>query len=165
MMNKDSQIVMAQELVDRLSRLGWHISLAESCTGGLAAAGIVDIASASSVFKESYVTYANEAKIRLLDVSADTIARHGVVSESVAGQMAAGAAKKAAAQVGVGISGIAGPSGGTVEKPVGTVCFGFYIDGVVYTKTVRFGEIGRNAVRQASVDFAYRTLLELLPTK
>ena len=165
MMNKDSQIVMAQKLVDRLSCLGWYISLAESCTGGLAAAGIVDIASASSVFKESYVTYANEAKIRLLDVSADTITRHGVVSEPVAGQMAAGAAKKAAAQVGVGISGIAGPSGGTVEKPVGTVCFGFYIDGAVYTKTVRFGEIGRNAVRQASVDFAYRTLLELLPTK
>lgn len=165
MMNKDSQIVMAQELVDRLSRLGWYISLAESCTGGMAAAGIVNIASASSVFKESYVTYANEAKIRLLDVSADTIARHGVVSESVAGQMAAGAAKKAAAQVGIGISGIAGPSGGTAEKPVGTVCFGFYIDGAVCTKTVRFGEIGRNAVRQASVDFAYRTLLELLPTK
>ena len=165
MMNKDSQIVMAQELVDRLSRLGWHISLAESCTGGLAAAGIVDIASASSVFKESYVTYANEAKIRLLDVSADTIARHGVVSESVAGQMAAGAAKKAAAQVGVGISGIAGPGGGTDTKPVGMVCFGFYIDGTIHTKTMYFGSIGRNAVREASVAFVYDTLLDLLPSE
>lgn len=153
----------AQELVDRLHNLGWHISFAESCTGGKAAAGIVDVASASSVFKESYVTYANDAKIQLLDVSPDTIVQYGVVSEPVAAQMAIGAAKKASAQVGVGISGIAGPSGGTPSKPVGMVCFGFYIDGTVYTKTVQFGNIGRNAVRQSSVDFVYDTLLELLP--
>ncbi len=153
----------AQELVDHLNALGWYISFAESCTGGMAAAGIVDVASASSVFKEAYVTYANDAKIRLLDVSADTIAQHGVVSEPVAAQMAAGAARNASAQVGVGISGIAGPSGGTSAKPVGMVCFGFYIDGDVHTKTVQFGDIGRNAVRQSSVEFVYDTLLALLP--
>ena len=153
----------AQEIVERLYSLGWHICFAESCTGGKTAAGIVDVASASSVFNESYVTYANDAKIRLLGVSADTIAQYGVVSEPVAAEMATGAAKQASAQVGVGISGIAGPSGGTPTKPVGMVCFGFYIDGKVYTKTMQFGAIGRNAVRQASVDFVYDTLLELLP--
>lgn len=153
----------AQDVVDRLCNLGWHVSFAESCTGGMTAAGIVDVPSASSVFNESYVTYANDAKIRLLGVSADTIAQHGVVSEPVAAEMAIGAASEAGAQVGVGISGIAGPSGGTPTKPVGMVCFGFYIDGTVYTKTMQFGNIGRNAVRQSSVDFVYDTLLELLP--
>lgn len=152
----------AQALVERLITLGWHISFAESCTGGKAAAGIVDVPSASSVLEMSFVTYANDAKIRYVDVSADTIGQYGVVSEPVAAQMATGAAKNANAQVGVGISGVAGPSGGTAAKPVGMVCFGFYIDGEVTTKTVQFGNIGRNAVRQGSVDFVYDTLLELL---
>ena len=152
----------AQALVDTLYQKGWRISFAESCTGGRAAAGIVDIASASTVLDASFVTYANEAKVRFLGVSPDTIQQHGVVSEPVAGEMAIGAAKEAAAQVGVGISGIAGPGGATPTKPVGMVCFGFYIDGKTYTQTVQFGAIGRNAVRQAAVDFVYSTLLELL---
>lgn len=152
----------AQALVDRLHQLGWYISFAESCTGGKAAAGIVDVPSASNVFQSSFVTYANDAKVQLLDVSPASITRYGVVSEPVAGEMAIGAAKKSSAQVGVGISGIAGPSGGTATKPVGTVCFGFYIDSKLYTKTVQFGNIGRNAVREQSVDFVYDFLLEHL---
>lgn len=152
----------AQKLVDRLLWLRWHISFAESCTGGKAAAGIVDVPSASGVFNASFVTYSNEAKMKFLDVSEDTIRKYGVVSEPVAAEMAAGAAKNGYAQVGVGISGIAGPSGGTATKPVGMVCFGFYINGETHTRTVYFGSIGRNAVRQASVDFVYHTLLELL---
>lgn len=152
----------ARLLVDLLFRKGWRISFAESCTGGKAAAGIVDIASASTVFDASFVTYANHAKTDLLGVSPDTIQKYGVVSEPVAAEMAAGAAKRAAAQVGVGISGIAGPGGGTPTKPVGTVCFGFCINGVTHTETVHFGSIGRNVVRQASVDFVYTTLLKHL---
>ena len=153
----------AQKVVERLQGLGWKITFAESCTGGKAAAGIVDIPSTSSVFDCSFVTYANEAKINLVGVRKESIDSFGVVSEQVAGEMAVGAAEKAHAQVGVGISGIAGPGGATPNKPVGMVCFGFCIDGKVYTKTVQFGDIGRSSVRQASVDFVYHTLLELLP--
>ena len=152
----------AQTLVDMLYQKGWRIAFAESCTGGRAAAGIVDIASASTVFDASFVTYANQAKIQFLGVPPETIDKHGVVSEPVAGEMAIGAAREAGAQVGVGISGIAGPGGATANKPVGMVCFGFYIGGKTCTKTVQFGAIGRNAVRQASVDFVYSTLIKLL---
>ena len=152
----------AVAIVEQLMEKKWHISFAESCTGGMAAAGIVDVASASAVFNESFVTYANSAKVDYLGVSPDTIAQYGVVSEPVALEMAQGVAKAAKVEVGVGISGIAGPSGGTATKPVGMVCFGFWINGEHFAKTVHFGNIGRNNVRQASVDFVYTTLLEHL---
>ena len=152
----------AQKVAALLANKGWRITFAESCTGGLAAAALVDIPSASSVFDASFVTYANDAKIRFLGVDPLAIAEEGVVSETVAAQMAAGAAGKANAQVGVGISGIAGPTGGTAAKPVGMVCFGFYIDGKTVALTKQFGNIGRNQVRQASVKFVYDTLAALL---
>ena len=154
----------AHTLVALLTEKGWHICFAESCTGGMAAAGIVDVASASAVIDVSFVTYANEAKIKHLGVSPESIEKHGVVSQAVAAEMAIGAARAGNAEIGVGISGIAGPSGGTPEKPVGTVCFGFYINGETITKTMHFGNIGRNAVRLASVDFVYDTLITLLET-
>lgn len=149
-------------LVKLLSEKGWHISFAESCTGGKAAARLVNVPSASSVFDASFVTYANEAKIEFLGVNPDTIREHGVVSEEVAVQMAKGAAVSAGCEIGVGISGIAGPTGATKEKPVGMVCFGFYIDGKTLSATKQFGAIGRNAVRNESVEFVYDTLLEKL---
>ncbi|MDE7298231.1 MAG: CinA family protein [Lachnospiraceae bacterium] len=152
---------MAGKMVARLIRRGWHIAFAESCTGGLAAAALVEVPDASRVLDESVVTYANEAKIKYLGVRPETIEAHGVVSEEVAGEMASGIARAAAAQVGVGISGIAGPSGGTEQKPVGTVCFGFWINGRCETRTMQFGNIGRNAVRRKSVEYVYRTLEEL----
>lgn len=152
----------AEKVVKLLAKKGWHITFAESCTGGMAAAELVGVASASAVFDASLVTYANEAKIRYLGVSPASIEAHGVVSEAVAGEMAVGVAKVNHAEVGVGISGIAGPLGGTAEKPVGMVCFGFYVNGKTVTKTVQFGNLGRNVVRQKSVDFVYDTLLELL---
>jgi len=160
----DPSLKKAQRLVQLLIGRGWRISLAESCTGGKAAAGIVDVASASAVFDASFVTYANTAKVKYLDVSPASIEQYGVVSEAVALEMAIGAAKANGAQVGVGISGIAGPSGGTATKPVGLVCFGFYVNGQTLSQTVQFGNIGRNAVRQASVDHVYDTLTELLTT-
>lgn len=156
------QLTPAEKVVSLLQKKGWRISFAESCTGGMAAAALVDVPSASGVFDASFVTYANEAKIRYVNVSEETIRLHGVVSEAVAGQMARGAAQATDCQVGVGISGIAGPSGGTATKPVGMVCFGFSMDGHLDTRTVQFGNIGRNQVRKKSVDFVYETLLTLL---
>lgn len=152
----------AEKIVQLLQNQNRRITFAESCTGGRAAAGIVDVPSASAVLDVSFVTYANEAKIRFLGVSPDTIAAHGVVSEPVAGEMARGAASAGNAQIGVGISGIAGPSGGTPTKPVGMVCFGFCVDGEVVTFTRQFGALGRSEVRDAAVDFVYDTLLTLL---
>ena len=151
-----------RKIIDLLARKGYTVTTAESCTGGRAAAGIVDVPSASAVLDVSFVTYANEAKIRFLGVSPDTIASHGVVSEPVAGEMAKGCAKAADAAVGVGISGIAGPGGGTPTKPVGMVCFGFCVEGEVVTFTRQFGALGRSEVRDAAVDFVYDTLLTFL---
>ena len=150
-------------IVDILTTKGWTISFAESCTAGLAAAHLVDIPSASNVFRASFVTYADEAKMKYLGVSDDTIREKGVVSEEVAIQMALGTARANDAQVGVGITGIAGPTGGTETKPVGMVCFGFVIDGKTMTATKQFGDIGRDAVRIASVEYVYTFLSTMLP--
>lgn len=152
----------ACRLVSILSERSWRITFAESCTGGKAAAALVDVPSASSVFDGSFVTYANEAKVQFLGVDPATIAAHGVVSEPVALEMAIGAAKAAGAQVGVGISGIAGPTGGTPGKPVGMVCFGFVIGENAFAATCQFGQIGRTPVREAAVEYAYDTLLRSL---
>lgn len=147
---------------EKLKANGQTVVFAESCTGGMAAARLIDVPSASSVLNASYVTYSEEAKCRLLGVNAATIERFGVVSEEVAREMAAGAAKKENARVGVGITGIAGPTGGTDEIPVGTVCFGFFVDGTVTSHTVHFGEAGRNAVREQSTDFVFDQLAKML---
>lgn len=150
--------VVVQKLIEK----GYHISFAESCTGGLAAATLVSVADASKVFDAGFVTYANEAKMKYLNVEEKTIEEYGVVSEEVAYQMAEGTAKATDSEVGVGITGVAGPSGGTDKKPVGMVCFGFYINGKVYTETKQFGNVGRNEVRQKSVEFVYEKLMKLI---
>ena len=153
---------LAATVVARLIERGLRISFAESCTGGLLAAGIVAVPDASRVLDAAFVTYANEAKIACLGVLPDTLAAHGAVSEEVAGEMAAGAAHAAGADIGIATSGIAGPSGGSAEKPVGTVCFGFSICGRVSTATCRFGDLGRAEVRAAAVRYALTSLLDLL---
>lgn len=155
-------MALEEKVVDRLIELGYHISFAESCTGGLCCGTLVNVTNASKVLDVSFVTYANEAKMEFLGVSADTILSNGVVSEEVAYEMASGVAKVSKSQVGVGITGVAGPGGGTEKKPVGMVCFGFSINGHVKTYTMQFGEIGRNQVRKSSVEFVYQTLLKLL---
>jgi nicotinamide-nucleotide amidase len=152
----------AEQVVNKLMELGYHISCAESCTGGLVAASIVSVANASAVFDASFVTYANDAKIKYLDVPEELIEKYGVVSEQVAACMALGAAKGNNAQIGLSTSGIAGPTGGTKEKPVGTVCFGISINEKVTSYTCHFGDIGRNQVREKSVEFLFDKLLELL---
>jgi len=155
-------ITLYEKAVSKLIRNGMHISFAESCTGGLCCGALVSVADASKVLNMSFVTYANEAKTRLLGVRESTIHDFGVVSEKVAGEMALGAAQTAGSEVGVGITGVAGPTGGTAKKPVGMVCFGICIHDSVKTYTQYFGEVGRNEVRQQSVDFVFRKLDELL---
>lgn len=155
-------IEKAEQLVNKLIEKGYHISCAESCTGGKVTAAIVDIADASKVLNASIVTYSNGAKMHYLNVAASTLEQYGAVSEETAYEMAKGIANANQAEVGVGITGTAGPGGGTIEKPVGMVCFGFSINGKVTTATKQFGEIGRNEVRDASVEYVLDTLLELL---
>ena len=149
-------------VVNKLIEKGYKISTAESCTGGLLASKIVEVANASKVFDMSFVTYSNESKIELLGVSESLISNFGVVSEEVALKMAYGVSKKANSQVGVGISGIAGPTGATPNKPIGMVCFGFYINGQSYSITKQFGDIGRNNVRNLSVVFALEFINSVL---
>ncbi len=153
---------LTASVVEKLQHKQWHITFAESCTAGLAAARLGDIAGISTVFDESFVTYANEAKIQLLGVSPADIDAFGVVSEAVALQMAVGASARTKAAVAVGISGIAGPDGGSEAKPVGTVCFGFVIGEKRFSITKHFGNLGRQAVREAAVDTVYETLNEHL---
>ncbi len=155
-------LTLEEQLVNRLIEKNWHIACAESCTGGLIASRIVNVANASRVLDISFVTYANEAKIKYLGVSPSTILKYGVVSEEVALEMVAGVAKEAGSEVAIAVSGIAGPGGGTDKKPVGMVCFGFYVNGKIITKTMQFGNPGRNEVRSSSTEFALKTVLELL---
>lgn len=152
----------AEKTVALLIEQGKRISFAESCTGGLVAAALVDIPDASRVLDMSFVTYANQAKIDLVGVSPDTLAAYGAVSEQTASEMASGVAERSGAQVGVSVTGIAGPGGGTPEKPVGTVCFGFSIDGKVSACTCHFEGLDRRGVREASEAFVFRTLAVLL---
>lgn len=121
---------------------------------------IVNVANASKVLDVSFVTYANEAKIEFLGVKADTILSNGVVSEEVAYEMAQGVANVAKSEVGVGVTGVAGPGGGTAKKPVGMVCFGFLVNGK--TATIRHFAKSGAQVRKSSVEFVMAKLLELL---
>ena len=155
-------MALEEQVVEKLIEKNFHISFAESCTGGMCCGTIVNVTNASKVLDVSFVTYANEAKMKFLGVKADTILSNGVVSEEVAYEMAQGVANVANSEVGVGITGIAGPGGATEKKPVGMVCFGFCINGQTVTYTKKFGEIGRNQVRKSSVEFVLQTLLELL---
>ena len=152
----------AEKVVELLIQKNYTISFAESCTGGKAAAAIVDVADASKVLNASFVTYANQAKETYANVKRNTLEKYGAVSEQVAIEMAIGVAKEANAQVGVGISGIAGPTGGTKNKPVGMVCFGFYIDGKSFSSTKYFGDLGRNIVRDKSVEYVMLELIKEL---
>ncbi len=150
-----------EEVVSILISNRLKISFAESCTGGLLASALIDVPDASKVIDYSVVTYSNEAKVKELGVSQESINKYGVVSEKVALEMAKGVTKKYEANIGVSTSGIAGPTGATDNKPLGMVCFGFYINGTTITRTMQFGDIGRSNVRKYSTEYAFKTLLEL----
>jgi nicotinamide-nucleotide amidase len=142
----------ASKLLDLCRAKGFKIVTAESCTGGLVAALLTEIAGSSDVAERGLVTYSNEAKRELLGVAAETLAAHGAVSEATAREMASGALRASHAEIAVAITGVAGPGGGSAEKPVGLVHFACAgpRDRVV-TVERRYGDIGRSAVRLASV--------------
>ena len=122
-----------QKLAAALTQRGWMLATAESCTGGAIAAACTDLAGSSAWLERGFVTYSNAAKTELLGVPAELIATHGAVSEPVARAMAGGAVAHARAQASVAVTGVAGPTGGSADKPVGTVWFGWYVAGVSAT--------------------------------
>lgn len=155
--NTDSNV----RLVNRLAEKKLHITTAESCTGGMIASLLVDVPDASKVLESAIVSYAESAKTKYLGVSPDTIERFGVVSEEVARLMAEGAARTAGAECAIATTGVAGPSGGTKETPVGTVCFCFFICGNTETCTCHF-DGSRNEVRAQAARFAIEKMTVLL---
>lgn len=150
------------ELAERLTALNWMMSTAESCTGGMIAARCTDLAGSSAWFERGFVTYANAAKAQMLGVPMDLITAHGAVSEPVARTMALGAVYRSQSQVSVAVTGIAGPNGGSPEKPVGTVWLSWCIRGVVSAQVQHF-EGDRNQIRLATTAHALQGLLARLP--
>lgn len=137
------------------------MATAESCTGGMIAAACTDLSGSSAWFERGFVTYSNEAKTELLGVDPALIQMHGAVSEPVARAMVLGAVARSHARVAVAVTGVAGPTGGSADKPVGTVWFGFATPDGVETEMRRF-DGDRAAVRGATVQHALMRLLELL---
>ena len=141
------------------------MAVAESCTGGLVCATLTELSGSSEWFERGYITYSNQAKTECLGVPAELITSYGAVSEPVASAMAQGA-RNAGANIGVSITGVAGPTGGTAEKPVGTVCFGWTIpndagENITASQTKLFSG-DRQAIRQQATEYALAGLLQLL---
>lgn len=160
-MNTPALEATCAALAEALQERGWRLATAESCTGGLIAAACTALSGSSLWFERGFVTYSNEAKIESLGVDHALIEAHGAVSEIVARAMAFGAIRHSRAQVSVAVTGIAGPTGGSASKPVGTVWFGFSVDGLLSSETSRF-DGDRAAVRAATVSHALTRLLALV---
>lgn len=144
--------VKAEELIALAKNIGLRLATAESCTGGLVAAALTDIAGSSAVFERGFVTYSNESKVELLGVAPDTLAALGAVSAQTAREMALGALKASRADLAVAITGIAGPGGGSAEKPVGLVHFACARrHGEVMLRERRFGPLSRADIRMGAV--------------
>ena len=141
---------------------GWMLATAESCTGGMISAACTDLAGSSQWFERGFVTYSNEAKAEMLAVPPGLIEEHGAVSEPVARAMADGALAHSRAQVSLAVTGVAGPTGGTEAKPVGTVWFAWCVGGETHSEMQHFAG-DRAAVRVATVRYALKRLLSLLP--
>ncbi len=179
---------LVETLAAQLLAHGWMLATAESCTGGLIAAACTDLAGSSTWFERGFVTYSNAAKAQMLGIDAALIARHGAVSEPVARAMAQGALQHAHAQVALAVTGVAGPGGGSADKPVGTVWFAWALPAqtsgasasdaatnlagrakapaqapALHSEIMHF-EGDRAAVRQATLQHSLRRLLELLPS-
>lgn len=149
----------AWALGEQLKKRGWSITCAESCTGGGIGYAITAISGSSAWFNRGFITYSNQAKMELIGVEVQTLEKHGAVSEEVAGQMAAGAASEARANMALSVTGIAGPSGGSEHKPVGTVCFGLSVNGETQVETRLFSG-GRQQVREQTVRHALELALK-----
>lgn len=152
---------LAEKLVKVSTAKGVMIATAESCTGGMVSAAITDIAGSSAVFERGFVTYSNDAKVELLDVPSRLIQQYGAVSAEVACAMAEGAINHSRATISVSITGIAGPGGGSAEKPVGLVHFATAVKGSDIIHFERhFGDLLRGAIRRAAVDVALQALID-----
>ncbi|HEI8866937.1 nicotinamide-nucleotide amidase [Serratia sp. AKBS12] len=159
-MSEDTLRKLSMAIGDKLKAGGRWITCAESCTGGGIAKAITDIAGSSAYFDRGFVTYSNVAKHQMLGVAEATLLSHGAVSEEVVREMALGALHAAGADLSLSVSGIAGPDGGSVEKPVGTVWFGFAErSGRVVARKMQFNG-DRDAVRQQATLFALQTALD-----
>lgn len=145
-------------------RRGIKIATAESCTGGLVIGALTEIAGSSDVVERGFVTYSNEAKAEMLGVKSETLDAFGAVSVETAREMAEGAIARSGADLAVSITGVAGPGGGSVEKPVGLVCFGLARKGKsAQAERVQFPDTGRDGIRLASVRHALGMLKKALP--
>ena len=147
-----------ESLAASLKSRAWMLAAAESCTGGLIAAACTELSGSSEWFERGFVTYSNEAKTELLGVSAELIARHGAVSEEVVRAMAEGAIVRSRADLAVAVTGIAGPTGGSPAKPVGTVWVGIGLRGQPAVATLLQLQGDRAAVRRQTVAWALRAL-------
>ena len=152
---------VATRLGALLEARGWHVSTAESCTGGLVAGAITDVAGSSAWFERGFVTYSNAAKMEMLGVRIETLDAHGAVSEATAREMVAGALERSSADVVVAVTGIAGPSGGSPQKPVGLVCFAWGLRGGAIRSLTQHFAGDRAAVREASVVVALDGLIAI----
>lgn len=153
--------IIIGQLADLLIKKGLFLTTAESCTGGLISAACTDLAGSSAWFERGFVSYSNDAKTELLGVDAALIAKHGAVSEQVVRAMAQGAITHSKAQVAMAVTGVAGPTGGSKIKPVGTVWFGWWVGGAATSECMQF-DGDRAAVRAATVRHAVQKLVQLL---
>ncbi len=152
---------LAQTLGTTLKSKGYVLTLAESCTGGMVSAAITSIAGSSAWFDRGFVTYSNAAKIDTLAVSAQTLAQYGAVSEKTAAEMAIGALSHSNANISGSITGIAGPDGGTPEKPVGTVCFGWISQKTPAYTSIQHFQGDRTSIRTQAAAFMLSELIKL----
>jgi len=144
-----------------LTALKWEVTVAESCTAGGIGYAITSVSGSSAWFSQGFIVYSNAAKSRLIRVDTSILRTHGAVSEPVVQAMADGAAARAGAEVGISVSGIAGPGGGTQDKPVGTVCFGWRLPSSTSSVTMHF-EGDRESVRRQSIVYSLKQLELLL---
>ena len=151
----------AKKLSELLISKNKTLAVAESCTGGSLSSLMTSIPGASSYFNCGFITYSNESKINMLNVDSQTIELFGAVSEKVAYEMAIGAGQNSQSDLAISVTGIAGPSGGTPEKPVGMVCFGFYVNGNVST-TTQFFSGARSEIVSESIAFALTKLTSII---
>ncbi|MBS1270493.1 MAG: Nicotinamide-nucleotide amidohydrolase PncC [Gammaproteobacteria bacterium] len=162
MADRGKLTALVEEVARELLVRQWQCVTAESCTGGGIAEALTDLAGSSDWFERGFVTYSDHSKQELLGVSGETIERHGAVSEETARQMAEGALRHSRAQAAMAVTGIAGPAGGTLQKPVGTVVFAWAMGGFATSVGTRVFEGDRQAVREAAVEQAIEGLLARL---
>lgn len=153
---------LAKRVVDTLVTQGMTIATAESCTGGLIAGALTSVSGASDAIYGGFVTYANEAKMAMLGVPAKILKAHGAVSEQTVRAMAEGALQASKTNVAIAVTGIAGPNGGSVEKPVGLVYIGCATAHETYYQEERFGDLGRDGIRAATVIAALKMVLDVV---